>query len=189
MNDVKVIRDFISQEDTDFFTNYMDNNPDKFTQYLFMDNPNRYAIMFGNDEVFKEKSNHTLDLVSDIEPKVREYFDKVCTSIKELYNNEKDLYVASWWLARQYKDSFVHPHEDSGSFNKHFKYSTIVYLNNLSSGGQLEFPNLKYTYNPSAREMVSFPSKGSDYVHMVPNIGGDRYSMTYWLTEDPAFAI
>jgi len=186
---IKITKDIINEVDSKRFKEYINKNGEKFQQYAFMNNPNRFALMFGKDQVFWSMSNTDLSKIADIEFVVREYFDIVCKEVQDLYNHPNKLYVTSFWLAKQLANSFVHPHFDSGEVNPQFKFSTIIYLNNLEEGGELSFPNLEYTYKPKANEMISFPSQGEQYLHEVKQIGGDRYSLVYWLTEDPYFAI
>jgi hypothetical protein len=62
-------------------------------------------------------------------------------------------------------------------------------LNDVSSGGELLFPDLKYTYNPKARDIILFPSKGEDMGHSVATIDEERYTILFWLTHDEYFAI
>lgn len=186
---IKTTPNIINDIDAKRFIRYINSNFHKFQQYVFMDNPNRYALMFGKDQVFWSMSNSNLSKIADIEFVVREYFDIVCKDAEEKYNYPSKLYVASFWLAKQLPNSFVHPHFDAGEVNKHFKVSTIIYLNDLSSGGELTFPKLGHTYKPVANEMVSFPSQGEEFLHEVKEINEDRYSLVYWLTDDPALAI
>lgn len=184
------IADYLDENDSEFFIDYINSNIDKFKNYRATSNPNRFALRFGRDQVFWDTTNHDLSLIGDIESKVREIFDNVCRKTEEIYNLDKKLYVASFWMAKQFPGGFVMPHFDSlNNTNSHFEYSAIVYLNNLESGGELMFPELKYSYQPKGRDLVLFPSKGDDLIHQVAQINGDRYSILFWLTYDEYFAV
>lgn len=186
---LKAFPEFISEADATMFIDYMNNNIDKFKNYRATSNPNRFALRFGKDQVFWDTSEHTLDKISDIESDVREFFDIVCEETEEAYGLDKKLYVASFWMAKQFPGAMVMPHHDSGyNVNTQFDYSVILYLNK-TDGGELTFPELKFTYNPEGRDLIMFPSKGEDMGHSVSNINEERYSILFWLTHDEYFAI
>lgn len=189
LEQIKIVPEAINEVDADRFMRYIDTNLNKFHQYAFVENPNRFSLMFGKDQVYWHVSNTSLEKIKDIEFLVRDYFNKLTLEVEKLYNHPTKLYVTSFWLARQFKDSRVDPHFDSGEVNQHFKYSIVLYLNDLDEGGELEFPRLEYTYKPKGREMIVFPSQGEDFLHEVKAIGGDRYSLVYWLTDNPYMAI
>jgi hypothetical protein len=187
---IKFIRDFISDEDTTQFVDWINNNIDKFNDYKIQKNPDRLALRFGRDQVFWDTTHHSLELIEDILPLARKYFDKVCAAMKEIYNDPNDLYVASFWLAKQKSGSFIGPHYDAGdNVNPQFKHSGLIYLNSMTDGGELFFPKLKYYFKPTANDFVTFPSKGEDMIHEVQKITEDRYSILFWVTDNPYFAL
>lgn len=184
------VPEYFDKTDSDFFIDYINRNIDKFTNYRIMSNPKRFALRFGKDQVFWDTSSHDLRLISDIEERVREVFDGVCRKAEEEYGLDKKLYVASFWLAKQYPGGFVMPHFDSQQeVNSHFEYSAVIYLNSMSSGGEIVFPELKYSYRPKGNDLVMFPSKGADLVHNVAEISEERFSLLFWLTHDDYFAV
>lgn len=187
---IRAIPDFLSDEKANFFIDYINNNLEKFKNYRATSNPNRYALRFGRDQVFWDTSHQDLTLIKDIEPEVREVFDRVCRETEKQYGLDKKLYVASYWMAKQFPGGFVMPHFDSlENVNAHFEYSAIIYLNKLDIGGELMFPSLKYSYQPKGKDLILFPSKGGDLMHNVAEIGEERYSILFWLTYDEYFAV
>jgi hypothetical protein len=188
-NYIRVSKDLISEVDSKRFQRYIDQNLDKFQQYLFKNNPQRYSLKFGKDQVYWNMSHTNLALIQDIEYTVREYFDTICQEVERLYDFPRKLYITSFWMARQFPGAVVHAHFDSGEVNQHFKFSSVVYLNELEGSGELVFPKIEFSYKPKANEMITFPSQGEEYLHEVNEINGDRYSLVFWLTDDKDYAL
>lgn len=190
---IKVTKDFITEEDAQAFIDWIDNNIHKFNDYKVQKNPNRLALRFGRDQVFWDTTHHSTELMDGIEPLARKYFDLVCSKLQELYDDPNKLYVASFWLAKQKAGSFITPHFDAmEETNKHFKHSGIIYLNGMESGGDLLFPKLMVSIKPEGRELVTFPSQSTvdqEYLHEVLEISNDRYSILFWVTEQEYFAV
>jgi hypothetical protein len=190
INNIKVIENFMSEEDMKFFRHYNDylleNKYDKFIKFYEGKRP---VLSFGKDLYHKERSHLTLDVVKEKEAEIRGLFSDVTNKIKEVFNDEDELYVCSLWIAKQEPGAEVEIHEDTdGGVNTHFKYSCILYLNTLSSGGELVFTDLDYTYKPKAGDLVVFESQTTGR-HMVPEIPEERYTIPMWITADKDFAI
>lgn len=78
------------------------------------------------------------------------------------------------------KDQFFTNHiDDHPDF--HRRISTIYYLNDNYSGGEINFPRFGITFKPKANQMILFPSTYV-YNHSVsPVIDGERYAVVSWL--------
>ena len=64
----------------------------------------------------------------------------------------------------------------------HRRVSTVYYLNDNYTGGEINFPRFNISYKPKANEMLIFPSTYV-YNHSVsPVIDGTRYAVVSWLT-------
>jgi hypothetical protein len=190
IEEIKVVKGFLSQEEIDFYINYIDNNNHIFrTDGIHGDK--RKVIMFGNDMHHREKSEMTLSKVKDIEDKIRnELFVRVETKAKEIYQNRKDLLVCSFFIAKQSAGGKVEEHVDTdGGINMQFKYGGVIYLNKMDEGGKLKFPELNYEYSPEPGDLVLFPSRPYQYRHVVEEIYQDRYSLPVWLTEYPLWKL
>jgi Rps23 Pro-64 3,4-dihydroxylase Tpa1-like proline 4-hydroxylase len=62
------------------------------------------------------------------------------------------------------------------------RVSTVYYLNDNYTGGEINFPRFSISYKPKANEMLIFPSTYV-YNHSVsPVIEGTRYAVVSWLT-------
>lgn len=71
-------------------------------------------------------------------------------------------------------------HIDDNHFY-HRRISTIYYLNDNYTGGEINFPRFNITFKPKANQMLIFPSTYV-YNHSVsPVIDGTRYAVVSWL--------
>jgi hypothetical protein len=74
---------------------------------------------------------------------------------------------------------FVNHIDDHKDF--HRRISTIYYINDNYTGGEIVFPRFGITYKPLANELLMFPS---NYVYnhsVLPVIDGTRYAVVSWL--------
>ena len=63
----------------------------------------------------------------------------------------------------------------------HRRFSTVYYLNDNYTGGEINFPRFNITFKPKANQMITFPSTYV-YNHSVsPVIEGERYAVVSWL--------
>lgn len=187
MTGIKILRNFFTPEECQFYIEYMDRNSDRF---LKANLGKRLILLFGRDMAHKEKSELTLELISDIEPKVQELFRRVESSVAHEYSDERQLYVCSFFLSKQIEGAVVPLHYDTDSgLNSHFRYGGVIYLNTSTQDGQLNFPHINYCYNPVAGDFIVFPPGDPAYSHEVLKISEDRYSLPIWLTDDAAWKI
>jgi hypothetical protein len=82
-----------------------------------------------------------------------------------------------------HSDSTGNNGEDNGTSAR--KFSSLIYLNDQFSGGNLLFPNQELEVVPKPNTLVIFPS-GFDYLHGVKQVtGGIRYSiLEFWTYEE-----
>jgi hypothetical protein len=186
IEEIKIINNFISQEEADLLISYINNNVDVFN-VDYTTGGKRQRLLFGKDSYDNSRSEATLEKIKDIEPFIRKkIFPKVEKTIKKAYSNKKNLMVASFFLVKQYKGATVPEHIDTdGASNMQFKYGGVIYLNDMEANGKLRFSEFNYEYLPKACDLIIFPSKPYQYRHSVDEINEDRYSLPIWLTEYP----
>ncbi|MBM3910466.1 MAG: 2OG-Fe(II) oxygenase [Thaumarchaeota archaeon] len=102
---------------------------------------------------------------------------------------EKD-YMATYGIGSDWHDSygilkygkgqqFTNHIDDHPSY--HRRVSTVYYLNENYTGGEINFPRFDVTLKPKANQMIVFPSTYV-YNHSVsPVIEGERYAVVSWL--------
>jgi len=102
---------------------------------------------------------------------------------------EKD-YMATYGIGSDWHDSygilkygkgqqFTNHIDDHPSY--HRRVSTVYYLNENYTGGEINFPRFGVTLKPKANQMIVFPSTYV-YNHSVsPVIEGERYAVVSWL--------
>lgn len=187
---IKIIPKFLSEEEMKFFRDYEDDIlKTKQDKLVIFNNGNRPVLQFGRDLCHEHHSHLSLDLVSDIEDKIRDLFSKVEEKTKEVFKETNNIYVCSFWFAKQLPGAKVMVHEDTDNgLNLHFKYSAVIYLNTLNNSGDLVFPDLDYSYRPVAGDIVIFKSIDAGR-HLVNTIDQERYTLPMWMTEDSNFAI
>lgn len=181
---IEVSSNFINREDCKSFIDFINTN-----QNIFVGPLGRTVLQFGFDD---HRKNYT-DTVSGIESinnLAIIYFNKIIKELKNIYNEDKELYIASFWLSKGMPGSRVRLHSDQeDGYNSHFKYSTISYFNSVDSGNEIIFPNIGYKYSPVEGDMLSWISGDKDSIHEVPSVTETRYSMPIWVTDNPKYKL
>lgn len=187
MESIRIIKNFITSDEQAVLVNYTDYLEQAVNEkFAIYQDGKRLALQFGNDSAYPETSWLTLDLIREKEPMIRELFTRVIQATKSSFEvaAELDLYVCSFWFAKQYPGATVKKHDDSDEgHNKHFTYSAVLYLNSLEDSGDLEFLSYNYSHRPAAGDLVIFPSQGTG-MHQVSKISETRYSLPFWITTD-----
>ncbi len=108
-----------------------------------------------------------------------ENFDKI----------EKD-YQASFGIYTTWHDSYgILKYGVGQKFTNHIddhpdyhrRISTVYYINDNYSGGEISFPRFNITFKPKANQMIIFPSTYV-YNHSVsPVTEGERYAVVSWM--------
>ena len=108
-----------------------------------------------------------------------EYFDPI----------EKD-YMNSYGIFSEWHDTYgILKYGKGQQFTNHIddhptyhrRVSTVYYLNENYTGGEINFPRFNITFKPKANQMIVFPSTYV-YNHSVsPVIEGERYAVVSWL--------
>ena len=186
MHKIKVINDFISDNDVEKYIQYIDTNLEKFYR-----DPTglRYAWMFGKDLYHQSKSAWNTEGIADMMPELLPIFDKVINEVRLQYD-EPEIHIASFWFGKQDPGAVIDGHYDvdDGS-NTHMKYSGLIYLNSMGTDGELFFNNIPYTYEPKKADLVLFPSDGEEYWHEVEGISEERYTLLFWFTTQEEFKL
>lgn len=192
MNKITKIKDFLSSEECSRLINFINNeiNSESDLFYLISDDGggNRFVSQFGPDN-FWSRSRPTTDSLYKISSEINKIFNKITTAAKDFFNDDGEVYVTSMWLAKQFPGSEILEHEDTdGGNNIHFKYSSIIYLNDIHDGGELVLPDLDFSYTPMRGDAVMFLSQDTGK-HYVTKVNEERYTIALWMTDDYIWAI
>lgn len=63
----------------------------------------------------------------------------------------------------------------------HRRVSTVYYLNDDYTGGEIHFPRFNITFKPKANQMIIFPSTYVYNHSVLPVIEGERYAVVSWM--------
>lgn len=102
---------------------------------------------------------------------------------------EKD-YMSSYGIFADWHDSYgILKYGEGQQFTNHIddhpsyhrRVSTVYYMNDNYTGGEINFPRFNVTLKPKANQMIVFPSTYV-YNHSVsPVTSGERYAVVSWL--------
>lgn len=102
---------------------------------------------------------------------------------------EKD-YMADYGIFTEWHDSYgILKYGEGQQFTNHIddhptyhrRISTVYYLNENYTGGEINFPRFNVTLKPKANQMIVFPSTYV-YNHSVsPVTSGERYAVVSWM--------
>ena len=176
---IKIIENFISEEDAQEFINYINNN--HLDNYKFT--LGRKAAALGNlryqaniPESF-ELSDH-----EEVLPLIKKYSSKFLEECKNFFNDDFDLYMTAFWMTRFEKNTRLPFHVDNHEGAEHLFRSGVIYLNEDYDGGFIKFLEHSLTYKPKRLSLVLFDS---EYVHEITNIlSGARMALPLWATRD-----
>jgi hypothetical protein len=178
---IKIIENFISQEDADEFISYINNN--------YLDN---YKFSIGKrsleDKTYRYQANIPEDYqISDHKemiPLIKKYSDKFLIECKDFFKDDFDLYQASFWMVRVEKGTRLPGHVDNHHGAEHLFRSGVIYLNDDYDGGHLRFFDHNLTHMPKKLSLVIFDST---YLHEVTNmVSGIRLALPLWATKNEA---
>jgi hypothetical protein len=188
MKEIKIIQNFLNEEECQFYIDYINKNIQKIT---FHESIKRYHLAFGKEKAWSSV-HENLDIVSEIKKELALLFLKIERAVKKITDSKKDLFVSSLYITKQISGASVGLHSDTNNdIDPHIKYSTLLYLNTMKQpdSGILNFPNIGYSYSPKMGDLLIFPSAGEDYLHEVLPIKEDRYNLPIFLTDDPDFKL
>ena len=174
---IKIIEDFISNEDANKFIEYINlnqNNKEKFPLTRGEFELGRLSIQANIPEsVSLSEHSEILDLI-------KKYSDKTLTEFKNFFK-EDDLYISAFWMVLLGKDTKINAHRDNHIEAEHLYKSAVLYLSDDFDGGYLEFINNNLTLKPKKFSLIMFEST---IEHRVTNIKrGARYALPMWASK------
>ena len=186
---IKVVKAFIKEPEIGLLIDCINRfETDKGGYFSIWQDGKRIALPFGNaqnDIKSDIVARRNLDLFDQSEKElVLDLFSRILEEITKFYSLDQNIYICSFWLAKQYPGAIIPEHMDTdGGVNMHFEHSVILYLNTLGSGGDLTFPDLNISHKTEAGDLVFFTTKDTGK-HLVERIPEERYSLVFWTTQD-----
>jgi hypothetical protein len=107
------------------------------------------------------------------------HFDPLEADYKAMFAIDTDWHDTFGILKYGKGQKFTNHIDDCSEF--HRRVSTVYYLNENYTGGEINFPRFGITFKPKANQMIVFPSTFV-YNHSVsPVVEGTRYAVVSWL--------
>jgi hypothetical protein len=156
--DIKSIKNFVEPKDAQSLIDLMEDLKSK-------------------NQLNNERGDGTYRLYNSDNPILTNFVKKY----SKKFIDKKKLYVTEYLVALYEDDAFMSVHRDVE--NDRETVSTVIYLNDEYTGGELSFPqvNKGYTYIPEKYELVYFPTP---FLHGVnPVKSGKRYIITISYTD------
>jgi Rps23 Pro-64 3,4-dihydroxylase Tpa1-like proline 4-hydroxylase len=156
-NEIKSIKNFVDPKDAKLLIDFMDK-------------------LKLNNKLSNERKDNTYRIYNSTEKIVIDFIKKY----SKKFINGKNLYVTENIISFYEQGSFMVPHIDAP--NEVEFVSTVIYLNDDYTGGELSFPEIEngYFYTPEKYELVSFPTAYLHGVNLVKS--GKRYIITIGYT-------
>ena len=152
-NEIKSIKSFVDPEDAKLIIDLMDNLKIK-------------------NKLSNERDDNTYRLYNSTEKTVIDFIKKY----SKKFIDGRDLYITENLIAFYEEGSFMDAHVDAPDEVE--VVSTVIYLNDDYTGGELSFPEIEngYFYTPEKYELVYFPTAYLHGVNLVKS--GKRYIIT-----------
>jgi len=128
----------------------------------------------------ESNSTHTADIFNmNLSDLFFTHFDPLEKDYVSMFLTETDWHDTFGVLKYGKGQQFTNHIDDCVAY--HRRISTVYYLNDNYTGGEINFPRFGVTFKPKANQMIVFPSTFV-YNHSVsPVIEGERYAVVSWL--------
>jgi hypothetical protein len=156
------------------------------------------AVKEGNEDHVNKSSRDTSSFGIVYKDGISDDYSSFSSSLQTTLNNiffesfdkiEKD-YQNSYGIYTTWHDSYgILKYGVGQKFTNHIddhpdyhrRMSTVYYLNDNYTGGEINFPRFNITYKPKANQMIVFPSTYV-YNHSVSEVTeGTRYAVVSWM--------
>jgi hypothetical protein len=116
---------------------------------------------------------------------------KYASKVFEEYQITTGLYVHCLGFIKYYPGAWMEVHNDKMDEEcSDCALSSVMYVNDEYTGGEIAFPKLRKEYHPKAGTCVSYPALWQDFDHGVNKVeSGTRYALAWCFTTniDKAF--
>jgi predicted 2-oxoglutarate/Fe(II)-dependent dioxygenase YbiX len=127
----------------------------------------------------KTETNIKMLLLENLNNIFFESFDPIEKDYMQTYGIYSEWHDSYGILKYGFGQFFSNHIDDHPTY--HRRISTVYYLNDNYTGGEINFPRFNITLKPQANQMILFPSTYV-YNHSVsPVIEGERYAVVSWM--------
>lgn len=152
------------------------------------------TVIGGVDTKVRNTSSISIPFINGIDEEYSTLVDAFQKNIANLFYNtlvvaEKE-YMASYGVYFSDHDNYQLLKYGKGQYftnhiddhpQYHRRLSSVYYLNDNYTGGEINFPRFEISYKPKANEMIIFPSTYV-YNHSVSEVTeGTRYAVASWI--------
>lgn len=155
---IKSLKNYVDPEDAQSITDLMDE-------------------LKSNNQLKNEQGDGTYRIYNPDNPVLVNFI----TKYSKKFIGNKNLYITAILVALYEEGDFMRNHVDADDGSEIL--STVMYLNDDYTGGQLSFPEIEdgYTYIPEKYELIYFPTS---FLHgVMPVKSGKRYIITISYTD------
>ena len=172
---IKIIENFISEKEANFFIDYINKNKDDKSKFPLTRGEVRGKIRSeANIPELVSLKNHdeALEMIKVIS-------DRTMSEFKNI-SGQEDLCTSAFWMTRLGPNTVLPMHTDNHKFAQHLYFSSVIYLNDDYDGGYIKFKDINLTYKPKKYSAIFFPSS---YQHAVTRImSGIRMTLPNWVS-------
>jgi hypothetical protein len=172
---IKIVENFISEEEANFFIDYINKNKDDKSKFPLTRGEVRGKIRSeANIPELVPLRNH-----DDALEMIKVISDRTMSEFKNISGKE-DLCTSAFWMTRLGPNTVLPMHTDDHKFAQHLYFSSVIYLNDEYDGGYIKFKDIDLTYKPKKYSAIFFPSS---YQHAVTRImSGIRMTLPNWVS-------
>jgi hypothetical protein len=170
---IKVIENFIDPQDAFYLMSEIEN-------------PNKGIY----PDFYKDRNGGTaFPYNKGVIEVLRKYARRSNELAKDFFQTEKDIYVTKAFGSRWIPGTEGTPHIDAVEKEPFIEYSTVIYLNDKYTGGNIYFPNQDFSIHPNKYSAIMFPGNDEEYLHGVSEIkSGMRYTALFMQSTKMEFA-
>jgi len=172
---VRIIENFITEEEAKFFIDYINKNKDDKSKFPLTRGEVRGKIRSEAnipELVPLKKHEEILDQIKYISSRTMREFKDI--------SGKDDLCTSAFWMTRLGPNTVLPMHTDDHKFAQHLYMSSVIYLNEDYEGGYIKFKDVDVTYKPKKYSAIFFPSS---YQHAVTRVkSGMRMTLPNWVS-------
>lgn len=159
-DDIKIIDNYLSDKECNEIINIIN----------CLDKDKKLKFFNANTEV----------LVAPETEKSNNYLSKITETLKTLFL-DNSIYLAEGFFSFWRTGAWAGLHQDNHEGYENLKYSSIIYLNDNYKGGEIQFPELNFSYKAKKGDGIFFPCTEPEHKHLVTKVTqGTRYTIASW---------